>query len=382
VSRWTFGADIARAVGAIIGLALLAGHAIAQPANPSNRPFTVANYPVDATAADAVAAKEKAIADGQQAAMRSLLKRLVPVTQFSRLKDLKTIKAADYVSSMATRSERNSTTQYIASLDISFHPDGIRNLLQREGIPFVDTQAPAVTFVPVYLAPSGGGGAIPPDLAEAKGRASWLDVWKGLDLDNALAPVKVAPLKSSVHADAVKSLQTGDGSSLRVLSGEYNNELVVLAIAEPDVPSGRLHVTLAGRDAVGQFRLKRSYRLTPSEVGYTMELAAVVALGTLDGRWKAHKVRWSPDGPYRPSQRGEPVQLLVEFRSMEQWQDIRRRITSTPGVVDVQVGGITARGADVALRYPGGGVNLADALEAQGLATRNAGGTILVRQGY
>jgi hypothetical protein len=122
--------------------------------------------------------------------------------------------------------------------------------------------------------------------------------------------------------------------------------------------------------------------MQPSEFAYTAELAAVVATGTLDGRWKAHKVRWSPDGPYRPAARGEPVQLLVEFRNMEQWVDVRRRITATPGVSDVQIGGITPRGADIALRYPGGGQSLADALEAQGFSIRNAGGTWLVRQGY
>jgi hypothetical protein len=369
-------------VGAVAAIAaFIAGSATPVVGRSPDKVYTIANYPVDATAIDAVTAKDKAIADGQKAALRSLLKRLVPVTHFSRLSSLKTLKSADFVSGLATRSERNSTTQYIASLDIAFHADAVRTLLQRENIPFVDTQAPHVTVIPVYLPPAGSG-ASASYLSDAAGKDGWTAAWKGLDLDNALAPVKLAVLRPSVHADAIKSLHTGDGTSLRLLSGEYGSELVLLAIAEPDVPSGRLHVTLAGRDAVGQFRLKRSYRMQPSEFAYTAELAAVVATGTLDGRWKAHKVRWSPDGPYRPGARGEPIQLLVEFRNMEQWVDVRRRITATPGVSDVQIGGITPRGADIALRYPGGGQSLADALEAQGFSIRNAGGTWLVRQGY
>jgi hypothetical protein len=371
------------AVGAVVAVSAAVAAAIMSPAaaRSPDKVYTMANYPVDATAIDAVTAKDKAIADGQKAALRSLLKRLVPVTHFSRLSGFKSLKAADFVSGLATRSERNSTTQYIASLDIAFHADAVRTLLQRENIPFVDTQAPHVTVIPVYL-PSAGGGANAPTLSHAAGKDGWTAAWKGLDLDNALAPVKLEVLRPSVHADVVKSMHTGDGASLRVLTGEYGSELVLLAIAEPDVPSGRLHVTLTGRDAVGQFRLKRSYRMQPSDFAYTAELAAVVATGTLDGRWKAHKVRWSPDGPYRPAARGEPVQLLVEFRNMEQWVDVRRRITATPGVSDVQIGGITPRGADIALRYPGGGQSLADALEAQGFSIRNAGGTWLVRQGY
>ena len=98
--------------------------------------FTVGNYPVEARADNAVAAKTKALADGQQAAFRSLLKRLVPVTSYPRLRRLPPIKAGDLVEGVSVRSERNSSTDYIASLDFSFQSKGVRDLLRREGIPF------------------------------------------------------------------------------------------------------------------------------------------------------------------------------------------------------------------------------------------------------
>lgn len=104
--------------------------------------YTVANYPVEATAANAVAAKEQAMADGQQAAFRSLLKRLVPVTAYKRLSTVADLKAGDLVSGVSVRSERNSATDYIASLDFSFQADAVRSALSRQGIPYVDQQAP------------------------------------------------------------------------------------------------------------------------------------------------------------------------------------------------------------------------------------------------
>ncbi len=58
----------------------VAGLAHPLAAAPRDKVYTIANYPVEATAKDAVAAKEKAHADGQQAALGALLKRLVPVT--------------------------------------------------------------------------------------------------------------------------------------------------------------------------------------------------------------------------------------------------------------------------------------------------------------
>ena len=111
--------------------------------------FTVGNYPVDATPANAVAAKQKALADGQQAAFRSLLKRLVPVTDYDRLKRLSQLKSSGFLEGVSVRCERNSSTRYIANLDFSFRADSVRAVLQQEGIPFVEEQARDIIIVPV-----------------------------------------------------------------------------------------------------------------------------------------------------------------------------------------------------------------------------------------
>ena len=148
--------------------------------------FTVGNYPVEARADNAVAAKDRALSEGQQAAFRSLLRRLVPVTAFQRLKQLPAVRAGDLLEGVKVRAERNSATDYIASLDFSFQSKGVRDLLRREGIPFTDEQAPVVTLVPVWLA---AGGA-------AKADAAWTSVWSGLDLEHALTPGKLQPLKA------------------------------------------------------------------------------------------------------------------------------------------------------------------------------------------
>ena len=121
----------------------------ASNAQQTTKPFTIGNYPVEATAGDAVAAKEQALAEGQKAAFRSLLKRLVPVTSYKRIDKLKNVKIADLIDGVSVRSERNSTTQYIANLDFSFQVKAVRDLLRREGVPFVDLQAPTIVVLPV-----------------------------------------------------------------------------------------------------------------------------------------------------------------------------------------------------------------------------------------
>ncbi|HXF53955.1 MAG TPA: DUF2066 domain-containing protein [Hyphomicrobiaceae bacterium] len=357
-------------------LAIAANPALGETA-PGDAVFTVGKYPVDATAHNAVAAKEKALAEGQRAAFRSLLKRLVPVTAYHRLGALSGVEPANLIAGVAVKAERNSSTRYIATLDFGFDPRAVRELLRDEAIPYVDVQAPQVLLVPVYVAPNHGeGAAVPAAFGAAQGSRTWQSVWRGLDLERALVPVALASARSGPPADVLQRAQSDPAAVASVL-GAPGGQSAVLAVAEPNLAGKRLNVTLSGQDAVGPFVLRRSFRLDPDDFAYTLELAAVIGLGVLEGRWKAARIGDGDEfGAGAPL---EAVQLIVEFRNMREWQEIRTRITGTPGVEDFQVGGLSVRSADVALRYPGGGGRLAQALAAKGLDARNRGGAWLVQ---
>jgi hypothetical protein len=347
----------------VVALAALA-LALAGAAEAAEKVYTVANYPVEASAENAVKAKEKALADGQQAAFRSLLKRLIPVTAYPNAKRLASVRAGELVEGIKVRSERNSPTDYIASYDFSFQSKSVRDLLRREGIPFTDEQAPAVTLIPVWRA-----GATP----SPRDEAAWSSVWKGLDLENSLTPIKLQPLRKEVGAETVEALTGGDDRALRALAGEYRTEYVLVAVAEPDAARGRLIVTLAGRDAVGAFVLRREYRIDAADPAYAREFAAVVALRILEGRWKSITVRGG--GGTVTAAAGETDLLIaVEFRGMTEWQDISRKLGATRGVEELEVAGLSARGARVTLRYAEGADQLAEELARQGLNLRNTGG--------
>src|SRR5690606_25043532 len=66
-------------------------------------------------------------------------------------------------------------------------------------------------------------------------------------------------------------------------------------------------------------------------------------------------------------------QFSVEFNGMAEWQAISRKLSATPGIQDLDVAGLSNRGARVILRYPGSIAALADALSRQGLSLRNNG---------
>ena len=347
----------------VVGLAFdIGAHSAATAADAV---FTVANYPVEARADNAVTAKTKAMADGQQAALRSLLKRLVPVTAYQRLRQMRAVPAGDLVEGVRVRSERNSSTDYIASLDFSFQSKAVRDLLRREGIPFMDEQAPTVTLVPLWRADAS---------AAPTSETAWTNVWKGLDLEHALTPVKLQALKKEIAPDAVNALAEGNGSAIRSLVAAYGSELVIVAVAEQDAAAKRLNVTLTGRDAVGAFMLRRAYRLDAADPGYASELAAVVSLGIIEGRWKATKSVGGAGRVAKYASGASDLLIAVEFRGMSEWQDISRKLSAMPGVEELEVAGLSARGARVTLRYAEGAERLADALAEQGLILRNTGG--------
>ncbi len=342
--------------------------------------YTIGNYPIEASAGNAVAAKERAMTDGRQAALNSLLKRLVPVTAYGRLAGAKKAKANELIDGVVVRSERTSATQYIANLDFSFQPQAVRDLLRREGVPFVDTQAPEVVLVPVYVAPTTGQGPVPSDLSPPRGSSIWSSAWSGLDLKNSLTPLRIGQGKSEVSADVVVAMQQGDGSALGTLAKAYSADLLLLAVAEPDLKARRLNVTLTGRDAVGDFVLKRSWRMAFDDVAYSAELAAVVSLGILEGRWKSVRAREGEDGGFTSG--AADVHLVVEFRNLQQWQDMHRQLVQLPGVERVEIGGLSARSADIAAIYPGGPDALAAALSGRGLDVRQVGGVLQVRPAF
>ena len=352
-------------------VAVLFQAAPAGAASDDNKVFTIGNYPIEARAANAVAAKEQAIAEGQQAALRSLFKRLVPVTAYKRLDGLKTTRASDLIEGFSVRSERNSTTEYIASYDFSFQPDAVRRLLSQQGIPFVDQQASPLTVVTVYRAPPDGSEAF----SDARGSDAWLYGWKAMDLANAVTPIALKPLQRSTRPETLKAVIDGDPSAIRTLAGEYHAVALVLAILEPDIGARRIKVTLAGQDTVGPLRLSRTYRLE-GDLTYTTELAALISLGILEGRWKAVTAKggdYAGGGSGMRVAGGSTMRIAVEFNGMPEWQIISRQLSETPEVSDLEVEGLSARGARLALKFPGGPETLAQALAERGLTLRSVG---------
>ncbi len=357
----------------VVSITAAGGMQTIQAAGADQKAFRIANFPIEAQAANAVAAKKEAIADGQSAALRSLLKRIVPVSAYGRLRQMGDVEAAQFVEGISVRREQNSATEYFASLDFRFSADGVRDLLRQRGVPFIDRQAPQATLVPVVVAT---GGTIQPKAG------SWGKIWNSLDVANSLAPLNVAGLRPSIHQDVLTGLAEGDDArGMRILTAEYGASRVMIASAEVDSTAKRLKVSVIGRDAIGPINWSRAYRIYDGDSAYAMELAAVVTLGVLEGRWKAAQARQS-GGLAALTQPESGVRLEVVFSGARDWYRMENELSSVSGVRDFRVNAVSARSADVSMTYPGGGPGLADVLARQGYQMTDSGGYWVVRQRY
>ncbi|MFM2423605.1 MAG: hypothetical protein RL291_2135, partial [Pseudomonadota bacterium] len=257
-----------------------------------------------------------------------------------------------------------------------------------------------------------GPQAVPANMTTEQGPKSWFNAWSSLDLRHALTPVKLEQLKPELQADAVKAFAGGNLSFFSRLSAAYGTERILVAYAEPDLGAKRLNVTLVGQDSRGSIHWTRGYRIDLSDPVYTVEAAAVISLGVMEGRWKGAVSRpgridlaatipqreptvgggWasSIETPGSPTSApsaapaaapGGPRQTLsVEFRGMGEWTEISRKLSATQGLEELDVVGMNQRGARLTARVTASFEDIQRALAGQGLALRNTGGQWVVSQ--
>lgn len=378
-----FGRGLVRAAAMVCALALGDGAAMAAS------PYVVGSYPVDASAADAVAAKAKGTAEAEQGAFRYLMKRLVAVSDYRHLPRLPLPAVENLIEGVSVRSEQNSGTEYVATLDFNFRIDAVRNLLVTRGLPFLDKQAPTLTVIPVFAVPAQAAGA------SAEGQKTWRQAWSGLDLVHSLTPIKLAAAGPSATNDTFLKLIAGDRSRLGIVQAESSADKLLLAIAAPSADGTKLTVALVGEDWAGPIDLRRTYTLYYRDLSYTSEWAAVIALGVLEGRWKqqqgiagagpvaaettAADAGWSPAGDGAGAAAGRPIRMTVEFSTLQQWQEMRARLGEVAGPQNVQVGALSARGAEVTVGFAGGPDALQARLATRGMTLASVGGRIVLR---
>ncbi len=337
-------------------------------AKPKPSVYKVAKVSVSADAKDAVSAKQKALDMAQQEALHILLKRLTPWSLHTRLPVLNNSLVERMITGFAVRREGTSATRYMATLDFTFEPNSVRNLLNRFNLSYADQQAPQTLLLPVML--------------EAGGMRSgtnnvWYSALSSVDGENSLTPVKLASPRQDFSLKMIDDLSEHSRELFETLKYQYRAENLVLAVAETDPQITQMKVLIVGHDAVGDFKLARTYRIYDRDVDETANMAAEIALKVIEGRWKT--TRLASLGALSGPAELQAVELTVQFSGLAQWKDIRGRLNNLPGLQALDVKALNARGATVTLDFPGGTERLAQAVKSEGMTMEQyRGGWVLM----
>lgn len=354
----------------VLNISVLSGAAYAK----NDAVYTVAKFKVEATAKNAVLAKEKAIDEGRSAAFKFLLHRLTGYGSHSRLPrvDDKTIEGM--TDGLRVRSNSNSGTKYIGSLDFNFRADEVRKLLRSYSIPILEEQSDKIVVVPYYLSQDFSRKA-------TQMKRGWRKAWLEQDLVHTLTPVQLAHSKAGVTSDNIKAVLQGNGQIYNEILSSYVNshksKYFILAIASPSEKQGMMKVNLIGNDAAGQFQLQREYKIEKNGTSWDSEKAAHYSMQVIQGRWKI--IRSDELGDDEIASTPENILVTVVFSGFKEWQKIRSKINRIPGVDSLEVGSLSARGAEVSLSYPGGAERLSQNLGKYELMLQNENGAWIMR---
>jgi hypothetical protein len=354
-------------VATLIGLAGLSSQSLAQA---DTEVFQVSGIEVDASAANAVAAREQALAAGQREGLDRLLRRLVPADEHRRLPAVGSLDIDRFVQNFEIADEELSSTRYLAQLTVRYDPEAVRELLQNSSLSFAETRSAPLVVLPLYQGPDGA--RLWPD------DNPWWQAWAdNLDPERLLRLVLPLGDLEDMAGLSVEQVEARDPAALDALAARYGSEDLLLVTATPQVtadpaqpPAVRLTMERVGQ--VEQTNPPETLRARPGQS--LEELLAEAVRGvqdSLDERWKqANLLRFDQAGL---------MVVDIPIAALSDWVGISRGLESLPEVSQVQVAAFARDNVRAQIRYIGDQFRLEQALARLGLALSREGESWLLR---
>ena len=349
-------------VAALVGLLGLpsVGHAQADPAV-----FQVSGIEVDASAADAVAARQEALLQGQREGLDRLLRRLVPAEEHGLLPAAGGLDVDRYVQNFEITDEELSSTRYLAQLTVRYQPDAVRELLGGSGLSFAQTRSTPVVVLPLWQGPDGA--RMWPD------DNPWWQTWAdNLDPERLFRLVLPLGDLGDMVGLTVEQVQGRDRAALAALADRYGSEDTLVAIARPLSGSGGEAgppVVQLAMERIGNLEQSNPPETLRGRPGQTLEeLLAEAVRGlqnSLDERWKSANL-------LRFDQAGLMV-VDIPIAALSDWVGINRGLESLPEVSGVEVASFARDKVRAQIRYIGDQFRLEQALARLGLALSREG---------
>lgn len=319
-------------------------------------PYAVQGVAVDDTGPSATAAKDKAIIDAQMKALPQLGERLGNASIAAELAKLDKTQVIPLLKSLSIEEEVISPGRYQAKFTVRFLPDKVKPILQTLGVRLPAEQGPPLMVVPVWQ--------------DEKGTAylwednPWRAAWLGLDAQQAQIPL-IVPLGDQQDSgtltaqDAIK----GDPVKLEALRRRYDVKTILVAMAQP-APGGGIRVYVVGNSPLGKIVIDKIYKSDTATVQDSTILAAQRFQRLMEEKFRSDQAKIAAQNA---SSTPQAVAVNIPFAGPSEWNGLRARILSAPGVVGIDVTSLDGKGAAANLRYSGALDELQQSFQAAGL---------------
>jgi Uncharacterized protein conserved in bacteria (DUF2066) len=315
-------------------LAMATGGASAQVAGSNT--YTISGVDVDATGPDAIQARQQAIRQAQQKAVKLLIERMVAPEDRAKVPPLDPSRVDGMIRGVEFANERSSANRYVGTLNVVFSAEPVNAWLREGGISVAETVARPALVVPLWKGKAG--------VEALDERSPWRDAWRGLDTAGSAVPVTlVRGDQLDQNALSVEEAYVGDVAALSRLNERYHAPTIIVATLEGDKSSGALTAGGVRYDTQTGARSELP-RITVPDANQLADAVKKIH-AKLDEDWRSIAV------VRRDSQAG--LDVVVPIRQLSDWVQIRQRLGAVPAVKSVTVRALESERAELHLEYFG-----------------------------
>jgi hypothetical protein len=311
--------------------------------------FTIGGIEEDVSGPDAVQARQTAIREARQKAVKLLVERMVSPEDRAKVPQVSDQRLDSMVRGVEFARERTAGTRYSATIGVVFAAEPVKQWLGEAGISIAETVARAALVIPLWKDKTG--------LEPLDDHNAWRDAWTGLDTLGSSVPVAmVRGDQLDQDAITVEQAYVGDVTALSRLDERYRAPVVIVAIAEGD-KDGPIKVGGMRYDMQTGARSELMSLTVPDPS--QLAAAAKQIHAKLDQDWRGlATVR-------RDQQAG--LDVVVPIAALGDWVKVRQRLGGIPAIKSVVVRQLEADHADLHLDYYGSAEDLQKTLSQVGL---------------
>lgn len=355
-------------VATMIMLGLAEGAQAAGPVETSV--FAVQGVEADVTDKDVATAKNKALFDVQMKAIVMLAQRLGNETFAAEIAKLESRDVLPLLKSLSIEQENTGPGHYIGKFTVRFIPEKVQRLFESYGVVVVSQQATPMLVLPIWKAPDGT------QLWEENlWRAAWLNLRAEQSLVPLIVPIGDFEDTAAITAQDVLNL---DPIKLEVLRRRYGTRIILVAIAEPAEGNG-VRAMMNAETELGTITFDKIYTADPATLETSAALAAARFHAVMIDKYKSDKAKANAEQVSADANVSSSIPVAVPFSSPSEWNAIRSRILSSPGIIGVDVSTLGGNGAVIRLMYVGDLQFVQTSMQATGLQMSQIGGNWVIQ---